>query len=211
MKGFEYQKNEFIVLSDQDFEKVNMRTTHLIEIIEFVNEKEIDIRLFEKPYYLEPGKGADKAYRLLSEALSRTKKVGIAKYVLHNHEHYAVVKPIDGVLVINIIRYVAEIRDLSEVRIPKKIQLNRQEIEMAMALIKQLSHKFNPEKFRDTYTEELNATIATKAKGKIPKIKGKKPINTKAKNLMYALKQSLKRARDKKALRKSPVHRRKVA
>lgn len=211
VKGFEYQKNEFIVLSEQDFAKANLRSTHLIEIVEFVSEKEIDIRLLEKPYYLEPGKGAEKAYALLSAALSRSKKVGIAKYVLHNREHYAIVKPINGVLVLNMIRYVAEIRDISEIKIPAKIHLNRQEMDIALALIKQLSHKFKPERLHDTYTEELNAAIATKAQGKTPQAKGKKPVNTQAKNLMYTLKESLKRAREKKLLKKTSSHQRKAA
>lgn len=191
VKGFEYQKNEFIVLDEKDFEKADMRATHLIEIVEFVDEQEIDTRLYEKPYYLEPGKSAGKAYSLLSAALIKAKKVGVAKFVLHNREHIAILKPINDVLVLNEIRYVNELRDATDLNIPKN-KLTRAEITAALALIKQLTGKFKIESYRDNYYEQLRAIIETKAKGKVPKAKGKKPVNTQAKNLMLALQQSLK-------------------
>jgi len=202
VKGFEYQKNEFVILDDKDFEKANVRLTHLIDIVEFVNEDEIDIRLYEKPYYLEPNKEANKAYALLTHALTRSKKVGIAKFVLHNREHIGVVKTISGLLVLNILRYAGEIRDTNEVKIPE-IKLNKRELDMALLLIDHLTKPFKHDEFRDTYVEELNEVIKAKAEGKMPKAKGKKPVKTQAKNLMLALQESLKRARTKKDTKKS--------
>ena len=125
VKGFEYQKNQFIVLTEKDFEKANVRATHLIDIVEFVNENEVDVRLYERPYYLEPAKGADKAYALLGEALIRAKKVGVANCVLHNREHLAIIKPIEGVLVLNMLRYSREVKDISEVKIATHQQFQK--------------------------------------------------------------------------------------
>lgn len=209
VKGFEYQKNEFIVLDEKDFEKADLRATHLIDIVQFVDEDEIDIRLYQKPYYLEPGKAAGKAYSLLSEALAKAKKVGVAKFVLHNREHLAILKPINGVLVLNEIRYANEIRDDADINIPDN-KLSQSEITAALALIKQLTGKFKIDNYRDTYYDKLKAIIETKAKGKVPKAKGKKPVNTQAKNLMLALQQSIKRARSKKAERRTPTRKRAV-
>ncbi len=199
VKGYEFQKNEYVVLEDKDFAAANVRATHLIEIVEFVNEKEIDIRLYERPYYLEPGRSADKAYGLLGEALFRSKKVGVAKFVLHDREHLAILKFINGILVLNTIRYVTEIRDIKQIKITKA-QLSHQEMDTALALIKQLTHSFKLDNFHDTYIEELNAIIKEKASGKMPKVKGKKLVNTTTKNLMYVLKESLKKSRDKKSI-----------
>lgn len=212
IKGYEFQKNEFIVLDDQDFEKANVHATHTIDIIEFINEKELDLRLFEKPYYLEPDKGADKAYSLLREALSRSKKVAVAKFVLHNREHLALLKSIDNILVLNSMRFIDEIRDVKQLKIPKVTQFKAQEINMALALIKQLSKRFNPHKFKDTYKEELKSIIQEKAAGKKSKIKGKKPVNTKAKDLMFVLKASLKQAeKNKKDRRNNRTSERRMA
>ena len=202
VKGYEYQKNEFVELDDKDFEIANVRATHLIDIVEFVAEKEIDIRFYEKPYYLQPAKNAEKAYALLNEALKRSKKVGLAKFIIHNREHIAVLKPIDGILVLNRMRYAGEIRDPSEIKVAQKSSLKPHEITLAMALIKQMTGSFKPQQFHDTYVEELMAIITAKAEGKKPKPKGKKPVNTQAKNLMITLQQSLKRARLKKSAKR---------
>lgn len=195
VKGFEYQKNEFVVLDDKDFEKANVRATHSIDIIQFINEKELDIRYFEKPYYLEPDKGADKAYALLREGLSRSKKVALVKFVLHNREHLGILKTIAGILVLDSMRFNSEIRDISEVKSPKIEKIKTSEINMALSLIKQLSKKFDPEEFKDTYREELEEIIQKKSSGKKFKAKGKAPVNTKAKDLMFVLKASLKQAK----------------
>lgn len=195
VKGYEYQKNEFVVLEDKDFEKANVRATHTIEIIQFINEKELDIRYFEKPYYLEAEKTAIKAYALLMEGLSRSKKVGLAKFVLHNREHLGIVKVIDGVLVLNSLRFNSEIRDTSQLKVKKTEKLRTQEIKMALTLIKQLTKRYDPDDFKDNYRQELEEIIQAKASGKKAKPKGKPPVNTKAKDLMFVLKASLKEAK----------------
>lgn len=200
IKGYEYQKGEYIPLDESDFEKANMRATHMIDIMQFCEQEEIDIRYYEKPYYLEPVKGSEKAYALLCEALKQSKKVGISNFVIRNKGHLAVIKPLDKALILNTIRYAPEVRSLSGVSLPENINLRKSEIEMALTLIDQLTAKFNPKDFHDSYTEELEKLIAMKAKGKKPRITEKLPAETQVKDLMSALKASLSKTPKRRAV-----------
>lgn len=198
VKGYEYQKGDYIVLSPKDFEKVNVHATHSIDIIEFTDEKEMDIRYFEKPYYLEPESGAEKAYTLLYEALQQSKKVAVANIVLYNREHIAAIKPIDSVLVLDMMRFKSEIRKPKDLKF-SPATVSKQEITMALTLISQLTRHFKPEEFHDTYTEELEKIIQSKAKGHKIVAKGKAPKATQVKDLLTALKKSLASTKSKKA------------
>ena len=189
VKGFEYTDGEYIVLTDKDFENASLEKTHLID---FVDEKEIDTRYFEKPYYLEPDKTGPKAYALLREALKRSGKVGIASYVLRNRGSLGVVKPLDDLLVLNEIRFQGEIRSASELKLPKGEGLREQEVELALSLIDQLTTKFDPAKYKDEYLEDLKKVIEQKAQGKRPKPQEKAPQPSKVIDMMALLKESLK-------------------
>jgi DNA end-binding protein Ku len=192
VKGYEYSDGEYIVLSDEDFENANVKQTRAIDITDFIMEDEIDSRYFEKPYYLEPDKGGDKPYALLREALKKSGKVGVASYVMRNRGHIGIVKPQGNVLVINQIRYADEIRDYKELKLPASKNIRDKEVELALTLIDQLSENFNPEKYKDTYVEDLKKVIEDKAKGRKPKTKGKTPQPTKVIDMMTLLKKSLK-------------------
>lgn len=192
VKGYEYEKGEFVVLEDKDFEKANVRATHLIDIVQFSDQQDIDPRYFLKPYYLEPGKGADKAYALLRDALSYSKKVGIATFVIRNKPHLAVIKALDEVLLLNTLRFADEVRSLKDLDLPEKSATNKKELDLALSLIDQLDRKFNPKEFHDNYTEELEKIISARAKGKTPVAKGKLPKDTRVKDLMATLRASLK-------------------
>jgi DNA end-binding protein Ku len=191
VKGYEYQKGDYIILSEEDFKKANAKKSKTIEIVDFAKESEIDTVFYEKPYYLEPDKNAQKPYALLREAIRKSKKVAIAKFVIRNREHLAVVKPYENVLVLNQLRFADEIRGGEDLKLPAKGDVKDKEIDMALNLIDQLTTKFDPHKYKDTYTEELKEIIAEKAKGKTPKQKGKAPKNTEVGNLMDMLKASL--------------------
>lgn len=191
VKGYEYKKGDYVVLVDEDFEKVNLKKTKSIEIQDFTNEDEIDTILFEKPYFLEPDKGADKAYVILREALKKSKKVGIAKFVFHNREHIAVIKPHNDLLILNQLRYVSELRVPSDLKIPKKDEASTKEVTMALKLIDQLTGHFDPKQYHDTYTDELKEIIDAKAKGHQLKAKSKEPKPSKVKDIMSLLKESL--------------------
>jgi DNA end-binding protein Ku len=126
VKGYEYQKGNYIILTNDDFRKANLRKTGAIEIVEFVREDEVDSVFFEKPYYLEPDREARKAYALLREALRRSGRVGIARFVLKNREHLGIVKPEGNILILNQLRFKSEIKEAEGLNIPlsnmKKIE-----------------------------------------------------------------------------------------
>lgn len=192
VKGYEYKDGDYVVLNNEDFEKANVQKTKTIDILDFVDEKEVDSIFYEKPYYLEPAKTGTKPYALLREALKKSKKVGIASYVIRNREHIAVVKPYGKLLLLNQLRYHDEIRETKELDLPKEDIVNDKELKMALTLIEQLTTKFNPESYSDTYIEDLKKIIEAKAKGKKPKAKGKEPKETKVYDMMELLKKSLK-------------------
>ncbi|MFN6943896.1 MAG: Ku protein [Cytophagaceae bacterium] len=191
VKGYEFSKGNYVIMDEKDFQKASPEKTKSIEIIHFVYEDEIDPIFFDKPYYLEPDKNATKPYALLREALRKTKKVGIATFVLRNKEYIAVIKPLDDVIVINILRYEADIRDPKQLSLPDSALVNDKELEMAVMLVEQLTEEFNPEKFKDTYTEELKEILEAKARGEVLEIRQKKKAPTQADNLLDTLRASL--------------------
>lgn len=197
VKGYEYQEGDYVVIEDEDFEKANAEKTNTIDITTFTDESEIDVRYFEKPYYLEPTKGAEKTYALLREALKQSHKIAVAKFVLRNREHLAAVKPVGAALVLNQMRFTNEIRESSDLKLPDAKAASKGEVDMALKLIDQLSGPFIPEDYHDTYTEELEEIIEEKVEGKQPKKKGKAPVKTASKDLMAALKASLEETKPK--------------
>ncbi len=191
VKGYEYREGDYVVLEQEDFEKANVEKTKTIDIQDFVKETEVDTIFYEKPYYLEPDKGGDKPYALLREALRKSKKVGIAYFVMRNREHIAVLKPYGKLLLLNQLRYHDEIRDTKELNLPESKLVNDKELKMAMSLIDQTTAKFTPEEYKDTYIEDLKKIIEAKAKGKKPKAKGKEPKKSNVVDMMTLLKKSL--------------------
>jgi DNA end-binding protein Ku len=161
-KSYEPEKGEQIIFNDDDFRKAFKKRTENIEIVEFVSIDEIDSKYFQQPYYLEPAKGASKVYALLREALGRSGKAGIAKYVIHNLEHLGVLKTENDVLVLNQIRYFSELRQSRDLKIPSGENLEEREVNTAIMLISQLTSFFKPEEFKDTYSEEIKKAIEEK-------------------------------------------------
>ena len=194
VKGYEYQKGDYVVLTDEDFKKASPKKTNTIDIADFADEDEIDPKFFEKPYYLEPEKKATKAYILLREALKRSKKVGIARFVLKSKEHMAVLKAEDNILVLNQMRFANEIRKPDELEVPNE-DVNKRELDMAVKLIDQLTTHFKPEDYKDTYTKELQELIDQKVKGEAPKVKKETQEPTEVKDLMESLRASLSQTR----------------
>ena len=194
VKGYEYREGDYVVLTKKELENIDAEKTQTIDILQFVNEDDIDIRYFEKPYYLEVVKGGDKAYALLRGALQKSGKLALAKFVLHEREHIAVIKPVGRALVLNQMRYPSDLREPGELTFPTDREVTAKEIEMALKLIKQETKPFITEDLRDTYTEELEEMIKEKTKGKkvAPPKKSAGPKQTTARDLMGALKASLK-------------------
>jgi DNA end-binding protein Ku len=165
VKGFEYEKGRYIILSDEDFEKVRIESTHSIDITDFVDIDKVDPKFFYKPYFLEAQKGGEKAYSLLHKALSGTGKIGIAKVAIANREYLAAVKPDGLFLVLELMHFASEVLKPEELNRPKT-DLNDKELKMANALIESMSSDWQPEKYRDEYRDAVMEIIETKAKNK---------------------------------------------
>jgi DNA end-binding protein Ku len=194
VKGYKYE-NHYVVLTDEDFEKASPKKSKMIEIEEFVEETEIDPMFYDVPYYLEPGKGGERAYALLREALKETGKVAIGRYVMRSKENLCLLRPDDNMIVLMKMRFAEEIRDHSELSVPGgRTEIKPAELKMATALIEQLTpKKFDIEKYKDTYDAELMKLIKLKSKGKaIPEPKFKL-VHNKSKDLMAQLKESLEK------------------
>ena len=193
VKGYEWRDGDYIVLTKKDFEKADVKKTKTIDIQQFTAETEIDIRYFEKPYYLEPIKGGEKAYALLRESLQNSSKVAVVLYVFHEREHLGVIKPVGDALVLDQMRFPTDLRQGADLNLPNSKIVTEKELDVALALIKQQTKHFIPEDFHDTYTEELEEIIAQKTKGKKPRaVHDTVGKNTSSKDLMATLKASLK-------------------
>jgi DNA end-binding protein Ku len=192
VKGYKYD-DRYVILEAKDFEAAAAEKTKEIEIEQFVKEDEIDTIYYEKPYYLEPAKGGERAYTLLRDALADTKKVGIGTIVLRSKESLMLVKPKDGVLVLNRLRFAEEIRDTKELNFPEKAKADTKELKMAKTLIDELTEEFNIKKYHDTYSAKLMKVIKAKAKGKKIVTPKMKVVHRRSEDLMEQLKASLKK------------------
>ena len=191
VKGYEYSPDEFVILTNEDFEKINLHKSKSIEIVHFIDEEEIDTIYYTKPYFLAPEKNASKAYSLLLEVLKKSKKVGIAKFVFHNREHLAVIKPYENAIILNELRYDAELLKPKDLELPKEKPASAQELSIALKLIDHLTTSFKPAAYRDTYVEDAMDLIEKKAKGKKYHPKGQEPKPSKIHDLAALLKASL--------------------
>jgi DNA end-binding protein Ku len=194
VKGYEYEKGKYVVLKDEDFQRVDVEATQTVDIQDFVDLDEIDPIFFYKPYYLEPQKGGDKAYALLRDALKDSRKVGIAKVVIKTRQYLAGVKPEDGALVLELMHFAEELIDTTKLHVPKKVEVEKREMTMAKSLIDSMSTKWDPEKYHDDYREALMDVIEKKveAGGKEIEEKPRKaPTPTKVIDLVRVLQKSL--------------------
>jgi len=201
VKGYEYEKGKYIVLRDEDFQRVDLEATQTVDIQDFVDLEEIDPMFFYKPYYLEPQKGGDKAYALLRDALKETKKVGVAKVVIKTRQYLAGVKPEDGALVLELMHFADELADPEKLHVPKKLEVGKREMNMAKSLIDSMTSKWQPEKYKDDYREALMEVIEEKveAGGKEIEEKPRKaPKPTKVIDLVSVLQKSLEQTGTKR-------------
>src|SRR4029453_16319525 len=159
---------KYVVLKDEDFERVDLEATQTVDIQDFVDQEEIDPMFFYKPYYLEPQKGGDKAYALLRDALKDSNKVGIAKVVIKTRQYLAGVKPEDGALVLELMHCADELADPGKLHVPKKTEVGKREMNMAKSLIDGMSSKWNTEKYKDDYLEHLCEEYDRKAQRRLP-------------------------------------------
>jgi DNA end-binding protein Ku len=206
VKGYEYDDDQYVVLSDEDFRRANVEASKTVDIQAFVDLEDIPPLYFETPYYLAPGKRGEKAYALLRDAMKKAGKAGIATVVIRTRQYLAAVLPQDDVLLMDTLRYADEIKAADELGVPSgalRHKASAREIDMALRLIDDMSEKWEPEKFKDTYRDDLMARIKEKIKeGQTeeitrPKKGEKEPVRADVIDLMALLKKSVAQKQEK--------------
>ena len=170
VKGYEYEKGKFVIMTDEDFKTAAVEQSHTLDILDFVKEDEIDPRYFESPYYLVPGKGGEKPYALLREAIRKSGAVGVGKIIIRQTQHLAGVKVIGDAMVLEMMRFANELVDPAEYDFPARESVRPQELRMAEQLIDNLAEPFDPTRYTDDYRANLMKVIKAKMKGKKPKL-----------------------------------------
>ena len=169
-KGYEYADGEYVVLSEEDLKRANVVATQTIDIINFVDAREVPIPFFERPYYLAPSKGGEKVYALLRETLQQAAKIALAKIVLRTKQHLAALFAMDQVIVLNTLRYAEEIRTADDLTLPaknlKRGGISDKEVKMALSLVEGMTEVWDPTTLHDTYREDVLALVKKKIKAR---------------------------------------------
>ena len=210
VKGYEYEKGRFVVVTKEDFRTAALEKTRTVDIRSFVKAEEIDDRFFETSYYLVPPKGGERAYALLREAMRQTELVGIATIVLRDAQHLAALEVAGNALVLTLMRYAEELVDVGEYDFPAARDIRKPELEMARTLVKNLEDTWDPAQFTDEYRANLMRVIKAKMKGKEAKLEA--PVEhrqAEVVDLMERLRRSLEGAGASKA--RKPAGARKTA
>ncbi|PTY06677.1 Ku protein [Opitutaceae bacterium EW11] len=194
VKGYEYEKGKYVVLRDEDFKRVDIEATQTVDIIDFVRLEEVDPMFFQKPYYLEPAKGGANAYSLLRDVLRETGKAGIAKVVIKTRQHLAAVKPLRKALVLELMHFAEELTDANELKIPEEKKPGAKELQMAKALVEQMTEGWDPARYTDDYTSALMKLIDEKVESggkEIPRAPQRQKKTGKVIDLVAVLQKSL--------------------
>lgn len=200
VKGFEYEKGRYIVLTKEDLKAAAVNKDKSITIMDFVKGDDIDDRYFETPYYLTPQKGGQHAYALLREVLKESGRVGIAKIIIREAQNLAALEVIDNALVLSVLRYADELVDTAPLEFPAAAKVRKAELDMAKMLVNNLAAEWDPSKYTDEYRENLMKLIKARMKGQRPKLTGEapEPQDGKVVDLMERLRQSLEQQGGKK-------------
>jgi DNA end-binding protein Ku len=170
IKGYEYKKDEYVVLSEEDLRQANVKATQTIDILTFVDAAEVPLTFYEHPYYLLPAKGGEKVYALLRETLRKANKVGIASVVMRTKQHLCALVCVDDAIVLNTLRYADEIRPTEDLDLPgntlKAAGISDKELKMALSLVEGMSEAWEPEQYHDSYREDVLALVKKKIKAK---------------------------------------------
>jgi DNA end-binding protein Ku len=204
VKGYEYEKGRFVVLTKEDFRAAALEKTRTVDIRSFVDPSEIDDRFFESSYYLVPAKGGERAYALLREAIRKSRRVGIATIVLREAQHLAAVEVIGDAMVLTLMRYAEELVDTKTYTFPPAKDIREPELKMAVTLVENLADTWDPSQYTDEYRENLMKIIKAKLKGKEPKLSEHvEPQQAEVVDLMERLRQSLQGAGGRPKARKA--------
>jgi len=204
VKGYEYARGQFIVLTPQDFEKAALKKDRVIDIQDFVEGTAVDDRYFDKPYYLLPGKGGAKAYALLREAIRESGRIGVAKFVLRTKQRLAAIEAIGDALVLSTMRFRDELARLDEYEFPPAKEVPKKQLQLAQRLIEEFAAEWEPEKYTDDYRQNIMKVVEAKRERTTPDLEPEMdPQSAKVVDLMERLRKSLgtKRAFTAKAAR----------
>jgi DNA end-binding protein Ku len=208
VKGYEYSKGQFVVLTKEDFRAAALEKTHRVDIVDFVTASEIDDRFFETPYYLVPSRSGEHAYALLREAMRGARRIGIAKFILREAQHLAAVEVIGDVLVLTQLRFADELVSTSQFSLPDSKAFKKKELDMARALVESLATDWHPEKYTDEYRDNLMRIIQAKTKGKHLTLEAPaEPRQAEVIDLMERLRRSLAQKGSKNARGAEPAAR----
>lgn len=201
VKAYEYTKGKFVVLDQEDLEKLKKENEEkAVEIIDFVKIEQIDPIYFDRSYYMSPNEGGSKAYSLLRKALQESQKVGLAKIIIRSKEQLAVIRVYENTLVMETIHYPDEVRKSGDVpNVPAENKVTKKELDTAILLIDQLTSEFEPEKYTDEYRTALLELIESKRNGKETVTAATKEAPSNVTDLMAALQASIDRTKPKKA------------
>jgi DNA end-binding protein Ku len=211
VKGYEHAEGRYVVLTDDDFARANVKATGTIEIDAFVRESEIDPVHYERPYYVVPQKRAGKAYAILRDALARRERAGIATVVLRNRSHLAAVLPRGKALILILLRYAHELRQGDEIEIAAgDRKVAEREVAMAEKLVESLASKFRPDRYHDSYRDDLLALIEKRARSggrAAPRRRASEPKPRATSNgaLLRLLKRSVEQTDHRRPSRKTPA------
>jgi DNA end-binding protein Ku len=204
VKGYEYEKGRFVVLTKEDFAAAALEKTRRIDVLDFVESDAIDDRYFDKPYYLTAKKGGEVAYALLREAMTESGRIGIAKFILRDTQHLAAVEGIGDALVLSTLRFADELVETSSLTFPSSKNLKKAELNMAKMLVENLASDWDPDKYADDYRENLMRVIKGKMKGKKPDlVLDERPRDANVIDLMERLRQSLNQSGGRRSARKT--------
>lgn len=201
VKAYEYDANQFVVLNEKDFEKANPRATQTIDIEDFVELEEVDPLLYERPYYLVPGKNGEKGYMLLKKTLEKSGKAAIARFVMRKKQYLAAIFPRGEYLILEVLRFAHEVKEVEEASYLEDfdlshVKISEREVKMAMQLVEGMTNKWDPRRYKDTYTDDLMKRIEQKAKGgdieTSPEIEAPRTTNTNVVDLTALLAKSLR-------------------
>jgi len=195
VKGYEYQKGHFVILTKEDFRAAALEKSRTVDVRSFVKGAEIDDRFFETSYFLTPAKGGERAYALLRDAIRETGLVGIATIVLRDAQHLAALEVVRDAMVLTLMRFAEELVDVGEFSFPKSKDVRKAELDMARALVENLSDTWDPNQYTDHYRENLMKIIKAKMKGKKAVLEEEpEPRQAEVVDLMERLRQSLQGA-----------------
>ena len=170
IKGYEYKKDEYVVLSEEDLKQANVKATQTIDILTFVDAAEVALTFYAHPYYLLPAKGGEKVYALLRETLRKANKVGIASVVMRTKQHLCALVCVDDAIVLNTLRYADELRPTEDLDLPgstlKAAGITDKELKMALSLVEGMSETWEPAQYHDSYREDVLALVKKKIKAK---------------------------------------------